>query len=68
VDLITASGNDQTRRRARFATRWGSEPLDATETTASNQATTPTASRSGDVLYATSKPNAGDGARDDGSD
>jgi hypothetical protein len=68
VDLITAIGKDQARRRARFATRWRSEPSDVTETIARNQTTTPTASRSGAVPYATSKPNAGDGARDDDSD
>ena len=69
ADLITATGNDQTRRRApasppcrRF------EPPDVTETTARKKATTPTASRSGDVPCATSKPNAGDGDRDDDSD
>ena len=68
VDLITAIGNHQ-RCRARLPRRsTGDSSLDVTQPIARKKATTPTASRSGDVPCATSKPSAGDGDRDDDLD
>jgi hypothetical protein len=58
-----AIGNEQTRRR--FVTL---RAIRATVTETTARKATTTASRSGDVPCATSKPNAGHGDRDDGSD